>query len=432
MGTRYKYPGGFYVNPPTIFEQLEQEGLHIPEHQRYFPYRAVFDFECFLNKSAASSPTDKLTWEAKHIPVSVSVCSNVPDYQAPRCFVTEGDSQSLVDKMMIYLTEISQRSSQLLRENFQPILDQIEGQIQALTPQDGMSNEEDAGKKLRVHLKGLIQRLENHIKEMPVLGFNSGKYDINVIKPYIYRYLQKHDKICFMVKRNNNHMCIKTTNLKFLDVSNFLAPGFSYAQFINAYECSLQKGFFPYEWLDSPDKLNTTQLPQREAFYSSLKNSDISMDDYRYCQQIWQQHGMRTMRDFLVWYNNLDVEPFIEALEKLTDFYKERHIDTFKDGISVPGLTLKYLFKTNPEADFVLFDEKNKDLHQCFKDNLVGGPSIVFHRYHEGGKIRIRGGKMCQKVVGYDANALYLWAISQDMPTGIYYHRTAETGFKRE
>jgi hypothetical protein len=31
----------------------------------------------------------------------------------------------------------------------------------------------------------------------------------------------------------------------------------------------------------------------------------------------------------------------IEALEKMFQFYKNRHIDMFKDGISVPGLALK-------------------------------------------------------------------------------------------
>ncbi|OAJ32745.1 hypothetical protein BDEG_28630 [Batrachochytrium dendrobatidis JEL423] len=31
---------------------------------------------------------------------------------------------------------------------------------------------------------------------------------------------------------------------------------------------------------------------------------------------------------------------------------------------------------------------------------------------------RIRKGKLCQGILGYDTNALYLWAISQDMPCG--------------
>ena len=40
--------------------------------------------------------------------------------------------------------------------------------------------------------------------------------------------------------------------------------------------------------------------------------------------------------------------------------------------------------------------------------------------------------KMCEKIVGYDANALYLWAMMQDMPTGPFTRRRRETGFLRE
>ena len=72
---------------------------------------------------------------------------------------------------------------------------------------------------------------------------------------------------------------------------------------------------------------------------------------------------------------------------------------------------------------------------------MVGGPSIIFHRYHEKDKTKIREReitdqgkepKMCQKIVGYDANALYLWAIMQNMPTGSFTRRREETNFKKE
>ena len=39
--------------------------------------------------------------------------------------------------------------------------------------------------------------------------------------------------------------------------------------------------------------------------------------------------------------------------------------------------------------------------------------------------------KPCKKVVGYDANALYLWAIMQNMPAGQYSRRLEEDGFKK-
>ena len=75
------------------------------------------------------------------------------------------------------------------------------------------------------------------------------------------------------------------------------------------------------------------------------------------------------------------------------------------------------------------------------KGNNVGDPSIIFDRYHEKEKTFIRNGEMtrkklepkpCKKVVGYDANALYLWAIIQDMPTGKYTRRLESDNFKKQ
>ena len=146
---------------------------------------------------------------------------------------------------------------------------------------------------------------------------------------------------------------------------------------------------------------------------------------------------MSTFKDFLVWYNNLDVVPFLEAVEKMSQFWQERKIDMFKDDVSVPGLTLKYLFSyLSPQTYFSLCDKTNSDLYHLIRDNNTGGPSIIFHRYHEAGKIKIReaekgqDAKSCEKIVGYDANALYLWALIQNMPTGSYTRRMAENEFK--
>ena len=58
-----------------------------------------------------------------------------------------------------------------------------------------------------------------------------------------------------------------------------------------------------------------------------------------------------------------------------------------QDGIGVPGLTLRDLFKTKPpDVYFSLCHKKKKneeELHSLKRANLTGGPSIIFHRYHE-------------------------------------------------
>ena len=84
---------------------------------------------------------------------------------------------------------------------------------------------------------------------------------------------------------------------------------------------------------------------------------------------------------------------------------------------------------------FTLISNQNRDLHCLFKENLVGGPSIVFHRYHEKDLSSLRAAdfpepKICKSIIGFDANALYLYAIMQDMPTGHFVRYQMEDGFK--
>ena len=81
-----------------MFEELEEEGIIVPEEARYFPYRAAFDFECYFDKEKVEElkKTDKLTWQSPHVPLSISVCSKVPGYEDPKCFVSNGDAGQFI------------------------------------------------------------------------------------------------------------------------------------------------------------------------------------------------------------------------------------------------------------------------------------------------------------------------------------------------
>ena len=179
----------------------------------------------------------------------------------------------------------------------------------------------------------------------------------------------------FVIKKANAYACLATDRLKFLDISHFLAPGISYAGFLKAYGVEESKGFFPYEWLDDPAKLDYPTLPPREAFHSALKDTDIAEKDYAYCQSVWTNRGMTAFRDFLTWYNDLDVGPFVIAVERLQSFYFEKGIDVLKTAISVPGIARQLLFQSarDMRAEFSLVDERNSDLYRTIKANIVGG-----------------------------------------------------------
>ena len=179
----------------------------------------------------------------------------------------------------------------------------------------------------------------------------------------------------------------------------------------------MHKVHFPYKCIDDLPKLEEHSLPPQAAFFSRLKNEGISDTDYGICQEAWRSDRMTTIRDFLVFYNNRDIVPFLEAIDQQFTFYQQQNIDMCKDGISVPGLTLLYLFNDlPPNMFFTVFSQTTKDLHHLVPDNIVDGPAIISHQYHEKNVTNIRAGETCRSVVGYDANALYLWALMQDMP----------------
>ena len=444
-GVNRIYKGGVYRPPSSVFERLDDEGIVVGDSLRFYPYRATFDFESFFTGDTLPADTDHVQWVARHIPLSVSVASNVPGYEPALCFVTDGDADKLVGSMMTRLNTISDAAFASLLPLYAAVLAALDARKHAWEEETKEEEEEEAEEGTNNPYKTLEKQLLGWLRQLPVIGFNSGRYDLNVVKKFFIPYLLKPskqddndaddeaaDEIRFVIKRQNTFMCFSTKKLKFLDIINFLAPGYSYDKYLKAYGCELQKGHFPYEYMDGIGKLEDSALPHQEAFYSRLKNEGISDEDYARCQAVWRDNGMKTMHDFLVWYNNRDVVPFLDAIDKQFAFYKQQNIDMFKDGVSVPGLTLLYLFNgLPPDTNFVTFNQTNSDLHQLVKDNIVGGPAIIFHRYHEKGVTRIRGGEeLCRAIVGYDANALYLWALMQDMPTGWYTRRREENGFR--
>ena len=428
-GVNQIYKGGVYRPPASIFERLDDEGIIVSPVLRYFPYRATFDFECYFSDERLPVNSDKLQWSARHVPLSVSVASNVPGYEPALCFVTDGDADKLVGCMITRLNTISDAAYESLLPLYADVLEELKTRKEAWDEEE----EEEDGKKTVNPCKTLEKQLQTWLRQLPVIGFNSGHYDLNVVKKFFIPYMLKgNDKTRFVIKWQNTFMCFSTTNLKFLDVTQYLAPGVSYDKYLKAYGCELQKGHFPYEYMDGIGKLADRALPPQAAFFSQLKNEGISDTDYAACQAVWGDNQMTTMRDYLIWYNNRDVTPFLDAIAKQAGFYKHQNIDMFKDGISVPGLSLLHLFNDLPnDTYFTVFNRTNSDLHELVKDNIVGGPAIIFHRYHEKNVTRIRGGsEPCRSIVGYDANALYLWALMQDMPTGWYVRRREENGFR--
>ena len=129
---------------------------------------------------------------------------------------------------------------------------------------------------------------------------------------------------------------------------------------------------------------------------------------------------MRSFKDFLRSYNNKDVVPTLEAIEKLIAFYHDKDIDTLKLGCTLPNLANICLHKST-KTKFYPFTDRDRDLLEKNWEDVVGAPSIIFTRKAVVDETFIRKSiNICKSIVGIDASQQYPYSMCQPMPSGRY------------
>ena len=525
---KYTYPGGIYRSPLTIFEELKLHlGIEVAKELQVYPYFAVYDFEAILKPIAAPNVDGEETpactrWTTEHVPICVSVCSNVSGFEEPYA-ITDADPDSLVKSMCdrLELIQTAATAAAAVRwktvtaeldeasEKYSPdLLDRLMQQVKT-TPapvrprhsedrpyrsddsdaeddaeyysdsgeSDGGDDSEQSEELPEVrdppsmssmehveaqfaHLKRvdrIRKKFETYASVLPVLGYNSSRYDLNLIKKLFPKHFNLVDDMKYVIKKTNQYTAIATSKFKFLDMSNYLAAGCSYSKFLAAYGVEETKSFFPYEFFSDADQLATvTELPAKECFHSRLKNTNVldadyeawegagrhgappktGTENYAELKEVWRARGMKNLGDFLEYYVNLDTGPFVKATQILIDNYFADDVDVFKIAVSAPGIARKMLFDASNKQlkYFSSFDASQADLYWKLKQCSFGGPSIIFKRYAKAGEtcIRHNPAKVVRKIVGYDSNSLYLFALSKELPVLFPIRRRAERAFVPE
>jgi len=89
------------------------------------------------------------------------------------------------------------------------------------------------------------QKINEWCNQVPVVGFNSGSYDPNLIKNHFASTLAEVSKKVKVAKKGNKTMFLLTWGARFLDIINYLGPGTSYAKWVKAYGSESEKSWFP-------------------------------------------------------------------------------------------------------------------------------------------------------------------------------------------
>ena len=192
----------------------------------------------------------------------------------------------------------------------------------------------------------------------------------------------------------------------------------------------VKKQSYPYEYMDSWDKLKENKLPSKASFYSTLTEENISEEDYLHAQKIWEKASCRTLGDLCDFYVKTDVLLLACVMENFRDvclkYYK---LDPFHF-VSLPGFSFEACLKFTDAKLELLTDP---EMYLFLENGIRGGISVVSHRFAEANNKLLSNydeSKEESYIGFFDVNGLYSWALTQPMPISNFEWITDETTLK--
>ena len=182
-------------------------------------------------------------------------------------------------------------------------------------------------------------------------------------------------------------------------------------------ELLTRKGVYPYDYVSSLDKLSETQLPPKEEFYSRLNDEDISDEDYQHAINVWNTFGCKTIRNYHDLYLKSDVLLLADVFENFRKTCLKHYKLDPAHYYTSPGLAWDACLKTTGQHLQLLHDY---DMLMMFQQGIRGGITHISKRYAEANNKYMKNynpGKESTFIQYLDANNLYGWAMSQNLPT---------------
>ena len=169
-----------------------------------------------------------------------------------------------------------------------------------------------------------IRELGGHASDMEVIAKNKEDYISFSIKVPVDTYIDK-----------NGEEKDKLIELRFIDSFKFMSSSldsltkilvrggkklFGFEDYWELqYGLLTRKGVYPYEYVNSWDQFNETQLPPIDVFYSNLNMSSISDDDYQHAQKVWEEFRICNLGDYHDLYLRTDVVLLANVYEAFRD-----------------------------------------------------------------------------------------------------------------
>ncbi|XP_057299328.1 uncharacterized protein LOC130629953 [Hydractinia symbiolongicarpus] len=281
--------------------------------------------------------------------------------------------------------------------------------------------------------------------KVPVVFHNLRGYDSHFIMQQIGKIVKKHSyknkwgelkEMDINVIPNNmeKYMALMLgSQFKFIDSFQFMSSSladnlpktsFKYTKEKfddkKKFELMTKKGVYLYDYMDSFEKFDETQLPYQRDFYSLLIDEYITDEQYKHAKRVWKKFELKTMRD----YHDLYLKSDVILLADIFENFRSTCLEYYKLGpchyytsLELSWDSMLKMTKVELElmtdVDMFLFIEKG-----------LRGVSYIANRYRKANNKYITNydKDMPSKYLMYanimDANSLYGYGMSQYLPTG--------------
>jgi len=104
-----------------------------------------------------------------------------------------------------------------------------------------------------------------------------------------------------------------------------------------------RKGVYPYDYVDSVNKLAETALPPKEAFHPRLNDEETTNEDYEHAKTVRKKFRRKTLEEYTSLYNKVDVLQLADVFENFRVICMENYKLDPAWYYTSPGLSLGML-----------------------------------------------------------------------------------------
>ena len=189
-----------------------------------------------------------------------------------------------------------------------------------------------------------------------------------------------------------------------------------YNKDLNKFALLLRKGIYPYEDMDSWEKIKETTLKRKEAFYNDLNKEDISNEDYPHAQKVWEVFEIKDRGEYYDLFVHSDTTLLADMFENFRDKCIEIYGLDPSHFLSAPGLSWQgCLKKTGVKLELL----NDNDMLMMFEKGIRGEMwNAVYRNATANNKYMQKYDENIESpfLQYLDGNNQYWWTMSEKFP----------------